>query len=124
APADADYIVQVSDLNSRGGHTYVYHLAATLAKPDFTLQCDDDKGLVAPGDGYAMYLIASRRNGFAGDIHLSVEGLPPGVTAIADRIPANMTQACVIFRGAPDAKLNAANIRLIGTAAIDLPGGG
>src|SRR5262249_41845142 len=123
APADGDYLLQVSDLNSRGGDTYVYHLTAALAKPDFRLQCDDDKAMVGPGGGYAIYVIATRRNGFAGDIQLSVEGLPAGVTATADRIPAGMSQACIIFRGAPDAPIGAANIQVVGTATVDLPGG-
>jgi hypothetical protein len=35
-----------------------------------------------------------------------------------------MTQGCVIFRGAPDARPDAANIRITGTAAVTLPGGG
>ena len=57
------YALQVSDLNSRGGEAYFYHVAASLARPDFSLVCDDDKALVGPGSGYAMYVIAARRNG-------------------------------------------------------------
>ena len=100
-PADGDYLLAVRDLNGRGGDTYVYYLAAAPARPDFTLECDDDKALLGPGGGYAMYVIARRRNGFAGDIKLSVEDLPSGVTATADRIPANMTQACVTLTARP-----------------------
>jgi hypothetical protein len=122
-PADGEYVLQVSDLHSRGGETYVYHVAAAPAKPDFTLRCDDDKALIGPGSGYAMYVIAARRNGFAGEIRLAVEGLPSGVTVTADRIPANMTQACVIFRAAPDAKPDFSRIRIFGTAEIALPDG-
>jgi hypothetical protein len=124
-PADGEYLLQVTDLHSRGGDPYFYHVSAVPAKPDFTLQCDDDKALVAPGpgSGYAMYVIATRRNGFAGDIKLSVENLPPGVTVTADRIPANMTQACVVFQAASDAKPSFSRIRMFGTAEIKLPDG-
>ncbi len=122
-PADGDYALQVSDLHSRGGATYVYHVAASPARPDFELRSDDDKALLGPGSGYAMYVIATRRNGFAGDIKLSVENLPPGVTVTADRIPANMTQACVVFRAAPGTKPDFRRIRMFGSAEISLPGG-
>lgn len=122
-PADGEYVVQIRDLHGRGGDTYVYNIAARPARPDFTVQCDDDKALVGPGSGYAVYVIASRRNGFAGEIKLSAENLPPGVTATADRIPANMTQGCVVFRATPDAKADFRRIRMFATAEIPLPDG-
>ena len=118
SPADGEFLLQVRDLHDRGGDTYVYYVAATLAKPDYTVQCDDDKALVGPGSGYAMYVLASRRNGFAGEIKLTAENLPPGVTVTADRVPANMTQACIVFRAAPDAKPDFRRIRLFGTAQV------
>lgn len=127
APADGDYILQIADLHSRGGEAFVYHIVATPARPDFELRCDDDKALIGPGSGYAMYVTAIPRNGFASDIRLSVEGLPPGVTATADRIPARMlgpqSHACVIFRAAPDARPAFSRIRIVGTAEITLPDG-
>jgi hypothetical protein len=122
-PADGDYVFQITDLHSRGGSDYFYTVAATLAKADFSVRCDDDKALVEPGGGYAVYAIATRRNGFTGDIKLSVEGLPPGVTATADRIPANMTQACVVFSAAPDAKPAFSRIRMWATGEVKLPDG-
>ncbi len=118
APADGEYLLQVADLHSRGGETFVYHVAAAPAKPDFTLQCDDDRALVGPGSGYAFFVLATRRNGFAGEIQLAVEDLPPGVTATAGRIPPHMTQGSVVLRAAPDAAVAAANIRVVGTAVV------
>jgi hypothetical protein len=117
-PAAGEYALQITDLHSRGGETYVYNIAATPAHPDFSLVSDDDKALIGPGSGYAMYVIAQRRNGFAGDIKLSVEGLRPGVTATADRIPANMTQGCVILRAAPDAKPAFSRIKMWGKGEV------
>jgi hypothetical protein len=123
SPADAEYALEIRDLHSRGGDTYVYYVSATLSTPDFSLQCDDDKALAGPGSGYAVYVIASRRNGFAGEIKLTAENLPPGVTATTDRIPANMTQACVVFRAAADAKPDFRRIRMFGTAEVKRPDG-
>jgi len=117
-PAAGDYALRIRDLHSRGGDTFVYHVAATLAAPDFTLICDDDKALIGPGSGYAMYVIAQRRNGFTGDIRLSVEGLPPGVTATTDRVRDGMTQSCVLFRAAPDAQPAFSRIRMWGEGEV------
>jgi len=122
-PADGEYVVQIRDLHGRGGDTFVYNISARPARPDFAVQCDDDKSLVGPGSGYAVYMLASRRNGFTGEIKLSAENLPPGVTATTDRIPANMTQGCVVFRAAPDAKPDFRRIRMFATAEIPLADG-
>jgi hypothetical protein len=122
-PADGSYALQVGDLNSRGGPTSVYYVSATPGRPDFTLQADDDKALIGPGSGYAMYVIAQRRNGFDGEIKLTVENLPPGVTAFADRIPAGMNQGCVIFRAATDVKPDFRRIRMWGTGMVQQPDG-
>lgn len=117
-PADAEYVLRIRDTHTRGGSEYFYNIEARLAKPDFVVVCDDDKALVDPGGGYAMYLIATRKHGFTGEIKLAVEGLPPGVTCTADRIPANMTQACMIFRGAPDAKVSFSRIHVFATGTV------
>ena len=122
-PNDAEYCLQITDLHSRGGPDFVYYVAALDGLPDFVLYSDDDKALIGPGSGYAMYLRCERRNGFNGEIKLSVEGLPPGVTATADRIPANMTQACVILNAAGDAKPNFSRIKMFGTATAKMPDG-
>src|SRR4029079_19601274 len=34
-PADGDYYLRLRDLNSKGGPTFVYHVEADLARPDF-----------------------------------------------------------------------------------------
>jgi hypothetical protein len=122
-PADGEYRVRVRDLHSRGGADYVYNLEVREALPDFEVRCDDDKALVGPGSGYAMYVLLTRRNGFAGEVRLEVENLPPGVTAFADRIPAHMTQGCVVFRAAESATPDYRRIRMWGVAERKLPNG-
>jgi hypothetical protein len=124
-PADGEYALQVSDLHSRGGASYVYTVAATVAEPDFVLRCDDDKALVAPGAGcgYCMYVQVERRYGFAGEVKLTAEGLPSGVTFTGDRIPASMTQVAAIFQAAPETKPAFGRIRMFGTAEVKLADG-
>ena len=49
APADGAFVVQVSDLHSRGGDDFGYVLEAEAATPDFVLTCDPDKLNLGPG---------------------------------------------------------------------------
>src|SRR5262249_2366209 len=44
-PADGDYVLCVRDLNNKGGDTWIYHVEADLARPDFKLRCDPDNAM-------------------------------------------------------------------------------
>jgi hypothetical protein len=135
-PADGDYRLRVRDLNGKGGPGYVYYLEADYPRPDFTLRCDGDLAMVAPGRRTPWYVHVTRANGFSGPVAVSVENLPPGVTASPLSIPPSMTQGLVVLSATPDAAVGAAaNVRVVGTAnasshdataneEIYLPGGG
>lgn len=123
APADGKYTLEVRDLHLRGGPQFVYAIEVTRAEPHFLLEADTDKTLLAPGVNSVFYVRALRKNGFAGDIQLGVEGLPPGVTAVAGRILADGRDGCVILRAAADAPETAANIRITGRASHPVPNG-
>src|SRR5262245_25871903 len=123
APADGKYILEIRDLHLRGGPQYTYAVQVTRAEPYFLLEADTDKTLLAPGVNAAFYVRGLRKNGFAGDIQLGVEGLPPGVTAVAGKILGNANDGCVVLLAAADAPAGAANIRISGTATHPVPNG-
>lgn len=114
-PADGDYILRIRDLNSKGGETYVYHIEADWAQPDFTLRCDPDKAMIGPGTSAAWYLVLTRNNGFTGPVAVEVKGLPKGVTASPLTIGPTMTQGLIVLTAAADAPRDAAAVELIGT---------
>jgi hypothetical protein len=116
APAAGRYVVEVRDAHLRGGPAFVYFLKATRAEPHFTLELDTDKTLLAPGTASALFVRVTRRNGFAGEVQLGVEGLPPGVAATCGRILATGKDGCIQLTAAPGAKVGAADIRVTGTA--------
>jgi hypothetical protein len=118
APANGRYVVETRDLHLRGGPAFVYFLKVTRSEPSFILETDTDKTLLAPGTAGVIFVRATRKNGFAGDIQLAVEGLPPGVSASCGRILASGNDACILLRAAADAKLAAANIRVTGSATL------
>jgi hypothetical protein len=116
-PADGEYVVRVRDLNNKGGDGFVYYLEADRARPDFALKCDPSKAMIGPGSRTAWYVLVSRANGFAGPVAVTVKGLPAGVTVNPLTIPANMTQGCLVVSAANGAKLDAASVEVVGTAA-------
>jgi hypothetical protein len=122
-PADADYILRVRDLNSKGGDTAVYHVHADWARPDFTLRCDPDKAMIGPGSSAAWYIQVTRSNGFAGPVEIEVKGLPKDMTASPLTIPPSMTQGLVVLTTAPDAAHAAVNVEVVGKAKIKRPDG-
>jgi len=122
-PADGKYLVEIRDLHSRGGPQFTYAVEVTRSEPYFLLEADTDKTLLAPGIGGVFFVRALRKNGFAGEIQLAVEGLSPGVTAVAGKILANGNDGCVILQAAADAPDSAANIRITGSATHAVPNG-
>ncbi len=118
APTTGRYTIEVRDLHARGGEEFVYFLKVVRSEPHFQLEIDTDKTLLAPGLASVIFVRAVRKNGFAGEIQLGVEGLPSGVTAHCGRILADGKDGCLIVQAAPDAKPTAANLRVFGTAPL------
>src|SRR5262249_3928743 len=116
APAAGRYTVEVRDLHGRGGENFPYFLEIARAEPRFDLEIDTDKTLLAPGLASVIFVRAVRKDGFAGEIQLGVEGLPSGGTATCGRILADGKDGCIIVRAAPDAKQTAVNLRVFGRA--------
>jgi len=120
---DADYILRVRDLNSKGGESYAYHVQADWARQDFTLRCDPDKAMIGPGSSTAWYVHVVRSNGFAGPVEVEIKGLPKGMTASPLTIPPTMTQGMIVLTAAADAKSAAALVDIIGKARLKTPDG-
>jgi hypothetical protein len=80
-PADGPYRLVVQDLYGDGGPHYVYRLQAVLAEPDFVLRVAADRFVLTPGKPLDIPITIDRRHGFAGEIEITAEMLPAGVTA-------------------------------------------
>ena len=122
APADGKYILEVLDLHQRGGSSFTYLVQVERAEPHFLIEVDTDKTLLAPGMGGVIYVRALRKNGFAGEIQLEVEGLPPGVSAIPGRIPPELSDGIIHLTAAPEAAFGATNLRIVGRSTVATAG--
>lgn len=117
-PADGNYVLRIRDLHGKGGPTFVYHIQAEDARPDFSVRCDPDKAMIGPGSATAWYVHVTRENGFNGPVNVEVRNLPKGITASPLTIPPTMTQGLLVLSAAADAPMDAANVQVVGTAAI------
>jgi hypothetical protein len=117
APAEGKYVIEIRDVHLRGGAMYPYFIKLTKSEPYFELYLDSDKTLVTPGGAAALFVRIERKNGFAGEVQLAVDGLPRGVAASCGKILADKGQdGCIVLTADADASLQVANIRIMGTA--------
>lgn len=79
--ADETFRVEVGDLYRDGGPRFVYRLRVAPPVPDFDLAVASDRFALEPGKPLDIPVTVTRKNGFAKDVELVAEGLPPGVTA-------------------------------------------
>jgi hypothetical protein len=125
-PADGKYQLLVSDrqADAVAGPRHIYRLRITPDQPDFRLvvmALDNHRPdtCCARQDGNAAYTVfAWRQDGFAGDIQLSVEGLPKGVTCPPQTLGSGQRQATLVLAAAADAPDWTGPVTVKGTAVI------
>jgi hypothetical protein len=81
APADGSFQAVVRDLHGHGGLRYVYRLTMEPESPDFRLTLAADAFTLTPGKPLEIPIAIDRQNGFAGEIEITAEDLPAGVSA-------------------------------------------
>ena len=135
-PADGVYRVTVRDryFESRGSPSFVYRLSIRRPAPGFDLLAlpflpaangarqNATWGMgLRKGDHQALDVIAFRRDGFASEIQLHVDGLPVGVSCPDQTIRAGESSARLIFSAGETAPEWTGPIRVIGTARSEDP---
>jgi hypothetical protein len=126
APADGTYHLLVAnrtgDTTGGYGPRSLYRVKITKEQPDFHLVAvpagrHAPEGVTIPAGGdWAFTVYAFREEGFADDIELTAEGLPPGVTCPAQIINGNVRYTTLVFRAARAAAPSLGEIRIKGTA--------
>jgi len=119
-PADGDYLVSVRDQLKAGGPDYVYRVEITPAKPSLVMRLPERRQyisttLVVPANNRNAVLVAAQRQNFGGDLNLTFENLPPGMTAVPLPMTAGLSEVPVIFTAAADAKPAGALVGIVGT---------
>jgi Bacterial pre-peptidase C-terminal domain len=135
APADGTFRIT---LRERYGNSKqdlgVYRLIVRKETPDFRVvavasaltppgqrQAAPSGITLRRGDNFPVQVVVFRRDGFAGPITVSAEGLPPGVTCRDISIGVAPPNGILVFSSAEDAPAWAGTIRLVSRARIDDP---
>ncbi len=135
APEDGLYRILVRDQfgDSRQDPSFVYRLVIREPQPDFRLvayptsppatqqqqlQTALATASVRRGGTVALALIVQRRDEFDGEIAVSVEGLPPGVSCPGAVLGGSVTEGSLVFIAADDAPAWAGPIRIIAKSKI------
>ena len=82
-PADADYLLSISDLHQRGGPRFFYHVNITSPKADYKATVAADNFVLPIDKPLEIPITVERLHGFKDEIEFTVTGLPEGVTAPA-----------------------------------------
>jgi hypothetical protein len=135
-PEDATYRVMVRDQlgSNRSDPRYVYRLVIRREQPDFRVLAipvplrpgdPNAQQAVAAGDAIlprggsaAMLVRADRRDGFAGEIDVSAEGLPAGVTCPGAILGGGVETAWLVLAADEQAAAWSGTIRVVGKAKI------
>jgi hypothetical protein len=123
APADGKYIVEIRDVHLRGGPPYPYFLKIERSRPYFELYSDSDKTQLSPGGNAVIFVRCERKNGFAGEVQLAIDGLPHGVTASCGKIREGGQDGCIVLESDHDAPLGVSDVKITGTSSQAMPDG-
>ena len=99
-PADGTYFVHLTDTARDGGESHAYRLRISPPQPDFELRVVPSS-LVLRGKGSAtVNVYALRKDGFTGDIKLSLKDPPEGFSALPISLTAKQEVARLTIKTA------------------------
>ena len=104
-PARGTYYLYLGDTQQKGGGEYAYRLRISRPRPDFELRIVPSSINAAGGMSVPITVYALRKDGFSGEIALSLKGAPRGfflsggvVPAGQDKIRFTMTTPSIVLR--------------------------
>ena len=117
-PQAGDYFLRIRDAQQKGGDAYAYRLVIGPPEPDFGLRVSPDTISAGQGGSALLTVSAVRKDGFSGEISLSIQGLPAGFVASNAVIPANQDEVSLTITASPNAPLNLVTPTIVGSATI------
>jgi hypothetical protein len=100
-PASGPYFVRLGDTQHHGGAEYAYRLRISAPRPDFAVRVSPSSLNASGGTAVPLTVTAIRRDGFAGDIALSLADAPAGYALSGGLLPAGQDQVRVTLSVPP-----------------------
>ncbi len=131
APEDDEYFVRIQDHLAGGGPYFVYRVEIAPVERSLTMTLPErtqyiPTTLAVPQGNRMALMVNATRNNWGGDIDVSFENLPEGMTAAPVPMTSNLTSIPVLFTAASDAPLNGTLAEVIGRSAdenLNIEGG-
>jgi hypothetical protein len=118
-PADGAYFVQVSDAQRHGGDDCNYYLRVAPPQADFTLRATPSNVNIPPGGKASLTVYAFRKDGWNGDIQVTLKDAPRGFVLAGGRIPAGQDHAEMTLTVPRGTLGESFSLQLEGRAQID-----
>ncbi len=113
-PAE-QYQLKVEEASGLGGPQYVYAIEARESRPGVRLTVNPDNVTLRPGMSTAVEVtLGRRRAALEGDVIITAENLPSGVTAKPAVIQPDRDTALLVLTAASNAPMTAQPIRITG----------
>jgi hypothetical protein len=127
APADGKYHLMLASHtgDNYADPTHIYRVRITKELPDFRLfvmpadETRPDACRLGQGGTHHYTVYAQREDGFKGDILLSMEGLPAGVTCPPQTLAGSMKLTQLVVIAADNAAEATAAVTVVGTAIVN-----
>ncbi len=100
-PADGRYYVRLTDAARKGGPDYAYRLRVSAPRPDFEIRTSPSAVNASAGTSVPLTVCVVRRDGFAGDVALSLKDSPAGFLLSGGLVPAGQDQVRVTLSMPP-----------------------
>ncbi|MBM4041933.1 MAG: hypothetical protein FJ290_25845 [Planctomycetes bacterium] len=117
-PADGLYRVHLGDTQRQGGPAHAYRLRISPAQPDYELRVVPSSIQAGPGAIVPIAVHALRKDGFAGEIALSLKDAPKGFELNSGWVPDGQDQVRVTLTFPITPQGTAPKLSIEGCAAI------
>ncbi|MCX6898143.1 MAG: hypothetical protein NT105_05515 [Verrucomicrobia bacterium] len=87
-PKNGTYLLRLSDTQHKGGPEYAYRLRLSAPQPDFALRVVPSSINARVGTTVPLTVYALRKDGFTGDIAISLKDAPKGFKLGGAKVPA------------------------------------
>jgi hypothetical protein len=117
--ADGLYYIHLGDAQHQGGPEYAYRLRISAPRPDFALRVVPSSINLRAGGTTPLTVYALRKDGFAGEIDLTLKNAPDGFKLSGARVLANQDQAKLTLTAPDAARPEPLSLCIEGLAVID-----
>ncbi len=120
-PDDGLYYIKVLDIQRHGGDDYFYYLRVSEPFPDFSIFVVPSSINIFSTNTTYFYVYAFRKDGFDGEIKLSLKNGPKGIILNAGRVPPFKDKIAVTLTATEDyiPSEKPVSIQIEGTAIIE-----